>query len=146
MTGTKLLKVTAEQPAQNLTMVIIFRKSPYIKLGHLRRIQSFPNKLWWLWGKQRQHRLVFWVAAMQPDLHDYRRESAWLQGQRKHRTQNLLKSEWLEALTAHPTMCQPMPSGCKPETVLELPMSVNKAPIEWRQGRIESYLEPLVYP
>lgn len=30
MTGTKLLKVTAEQPAQNLTMVIIFRKSPYI--------------------------------------------------------------------------------------------------------------------
>lgn len=52
MTGTKLLKVTAEQPAQNLTMVIIiFRKSPYIKLGHLRRVQSFPNKLWWLWGE-----------------------------------------------------------------------------------------------
>lgn len=69
MTGTKLLKVTAEQPAQNLTMVIIiFRKSPYIKLGHLRRVQSFPNKLWWLWGgKQRQHRFVFWIAAMQPD-------------------------------------------------------------------------------
>lgn len=30
-----------------------------------------------------------------------------------------------------------MPSGCKPETVLELPMSVNKAPLEWRHGRIE---------
>lgn len=42
-------------------------------------------------------------------------------------------------------MCQPMPSGYKPETVLELPMSVNKAPIKWRQGRIERCLEPLVY-
>lgn len=28
-----------------------------------------------------------------------------------------------------PAMCQPTPSGCKPDTVLELPMSVNKAPV-----------------
>lgn len=87
---------------------------------------------------------------MQPDLHDYR--TSGLPGCRARGSIGDIKPSEIRVAGGPnrfrpiPAMCQPTPGGCKPDTVLELPMSVNKAPVEWRQGRIERCLEPLVHP